>query len=269
MSKMCLSRLIENTMGELEIVVMDGGGDFKINPGDLPNKPANIKIIHDKEAFPAWKYWMEQTTGDIMVFMHNDIMIDDYGFDVLLRYIYEQDPKLGLLGFVGSDEMNAEGSRGWGTTSNFLGKTYSYNGKTWSGLHADTLGECFDGLTQSIMIDGCVMGMRRSAWNKLGYHKDQSMYHYYDRLMSCRFLEAGYTVATIGVGCDHISNQTAALEIKWHKNVEALGQKHNIPILKDSTGKVNWDISIHEETKRRFLEEWRDQKHFIPLVIND
>ncbi len=264
--KLCLSKLTTNQIGEIEIVLMNGG-DTPIEMSEMPNNLKNVKIVQDTEVYPAFKFWMENTTGDIMLFIHDDLIINEKGFDLLLRYAFEKDPKLGLVGFVGSDELNEKGSRGWGTTSNFMGKTYSYEGKTWVGSKAELWGSRYDALTPAVMIDGCAMAIRRSVWNKLGFHRNQSMYYYYDRLMCCRVLEAGYRIATLGLDCDHISNQTASKQIKYHHKIHMLCEKYNVPPVTDVTGNVNWDISLHAEAKRRFLREWRDEKHFIPRKI--
>jgi len=80
-------------------------------------------------------------------------------------------------------------------------------------------------------------------------------------------LEAGYTLASIGTACDHLNNMTGGNEKKWHDNVRVICQKNNIPGIKDETGEINWDISLHAEAKRLFILEWRDEKHFIPRKI--
>ena len=268
LSKLCLSKLVSSSIGKMEIVVMDGGGDFVIAKGDLPDKPINIKVVTDKGGYPNFKFWMENTTGDILLFIHNDIMIEENGFDVLLRYIFEKDNRLGMVGFVGSDEMAENGSRLWGTTSNFLGKTYSYKDESWTGTPASLHGQRYDGLTQCVVIDGCVMALRRSAWENLKEpNYPPLLYYHYDRIMSCRMLEAGYTLASIGTACDHLNNMTGGNEKKWHDNVRVICQKNNIPGIKDETGEINWDISLHAEAKRLFILEWRDEKHFIPRKI--
>ena len=272
MTKLCLSKLVSNKMGDVEIVLMAGGDTIvELKDLDLPSGATNVKIVKDTEVYPAFKFWMENTTGDIMLFIHNDVMIDEYGFDVLLRYVFQKDQNLGMVGFVGSDELNEKGGRGWGTTSNFLGKTYSYNNKTWEGTPASLHGMQYDGLTPAVMVDGCSMAIRRNVWNKLGYHPAESIYYFYDRLMCCRILEVGYRIGTLGVACDHIANQTASKEIKYHEKVHRLFEKlygnENVPTVKDSTGNINWDMSLHAEVKRRFLKEWRDDKHIIPIQI--
>lgn len=266
----CLNKLISNQAGEIEIVIMDGKGDFEIKEGELPrDKSVNLRIVRDTEAYPAFRFWMEQTKGDIMLFMHNDIIIEDFGFDVLIRYTFHKYPQLGIVGFVGSDEMDAKGSRSWGTTSNFLGKTYEFKGNKWSGKGALSVGrQRYDGLSASAAIDGCAMSFGRKGWNTLK-EKDLPMPYYdYDRIMCCRYLESGWKVATLGIACDHISNMTAANEMKWHDNVKEIGTKLNIPTVNDVTGKANWDISLHAESKRRFIKEWRDEKHFIPRKVD-
>ena len=267
MTKLCLSKFISNQVEKIEIVFMNAGENFSLESLDLPKKSINIKIVQDLEPYPAFKFWMENTTGDIMLFMHNDIMIDEYGFDITLRYVFEKNKKLGLVGFIGSDEISGTGSRLWGTTSNFLGKTYNFNGKSWSGTPAFIHGYQYDGLTPAVFIDGCTMALKRSVWNKIGYHVNQSIYYFYDRWVCCQVLEAGYKIATLGIACDHISNQTASKEIKYHKNIHMLCEKYGISPIKDVNDNVNWDITLHAEAKRRFINEWRDEKHFIPRKI--
>ena len=199
-----------------------------------------------------------------MMFIHSDLIIDEYGFDVLLREVFAQNPKIGLVGFVGSDEMTAEGGRGLGTTSNFGGKTYTYKNKSWKGSPALFWGRRFDGLTNAVVIDGCSMAVRRTLWEKIKGHPNHSIIYNYDKLISLQTLEAGYKVAVLGVLCDHISNQTASNEKRYHSISQGVCEKNNVPTVTDRTGNINWDMSIHAEAKRRLLKEWRDEKHFIP-----
>jgi hypothetical protein len=256
-------------LGEIEIVIMDGKGDFEIKEDELPNdRSINIRIMRDTEAYPAFKFWMENTKGEIMIFIHNDIIIEDHGFDITLRYSFHKYPLLGVVGFLGSDEMNERGSRHWGTISNFLGNTYTFKGNAWKGKGAFSYGRRFDGLSPAVVVDGSSMAFRREGWNKLKEKTLPIPYYDYDRIMSCRYLEAGYRVAMLGIACDHISNMTAANEIKWHDNVKDIGTKNNIPTVADKTGKTNWDMSLHAESKRLFLKEWRDEKHFIPRRVD-
>lgn len=270
LTRFCLQKLIDNQVGEIEIVIMDGKGDFEIKEGDLKSdKPLNIKIIHDNEVYPAFKYWMENTTGDIMLFMHNDVIISDYGFDVLLRHTFLKYPKVGVVGFLGSDEIDARGSRNWGTTSNWLGETYHFNGKTWSGFRALNVGrQRWDGLSASVVIDGCAMAMRRSGWIPLKEKLMPIPYYDYDRIVCLRYQETGWRVATLGIALDHISNMTGSNELKWHENVKKFGESKKIQTMTDTTGKTNWDISLHAESKRIFLKEWRDEKKMIPRWVD-
>jgi len=270
LTKFCINKIIENQIGEIELVIMDGKGDFEIKDGDLKNdKVVNIKIIRDKESYPAFKFWMEQTTGDIMLFMHNDVIISDHGFDSTLRYVFYKYPKIGVVGFLGSDEIDEKGSRLWGATSNWLGNTYEFNGKTWKGFGASNVSrQQWDGLSASVVIDGCAMAMRRSGWIPLKEKLMPVPYYDYDRIVCLRYQEMGWRVATLGLAMDHISNMTGANELKWHENVKNFGQNMKIETISDTTGKTNWDLSLHAASKRLFLKEWRDEKKMIPKRVD-
>ncbi len=270
LTMLCLNKIYKYHAGEIEIVIMDGKGDFKIEEGELPvDKDISLRIVHDKEAYPAFKYWMDNTKGDIMIFIHNDIIIEDPAFDITLRYSFYKYPKLGVVGFLGSDEMNWRGSRHWGTISNFLGNTYAFNGNTWKGKHAFSYGRKYDGLYSAVVVDGSSMAFLRVGWEKLPEPKMPPIPYYdYDRIMSLKYQEVGYRVAMLGIACDHISNMTAANEMKWHDNVKQIGEKNKIKAVTDSTGKTNWDISLHAESKRLFLKEYREEKNMLPRRVD-
>lgn len=271
LTKLCLNKIAENQMGDIEVVIIDNGGDFEIKKNELSEKITKLKIIRPSTentgVYPTFKYGMDNTAGDIVLFIHSDLLIDDNGFDTTLRYVFAKDKNIGLLGFVGSDEINENGSRAWGTTSNFLGKTYSYNNETWKGLPSSFFGITYDGLTKAVVLDGCAMAINRDVWNKIGYRENRPPHHYYDRFISCQVLEIGYDIWVLGIGCDHIGGQVASKEKKYFNTAKMWCQKNNIEPIKDDSGNINWDITMHTEAKRLFLKEWRDEKKFIPREI--
>ncbi len=270
LAQFSINKIIEHHGENLEILVIDNGGDFRPDTDNLP-KTISLKVITPPGGnigvYPTYKFGMDNSTTDIVLFIHSDLIIDETDFDIFLKYIFTRKNEIGLVGFVGSDEINCSGGRGFGTTSNFSYKTHTYKNKSWCGVNSLIYGDRFNGLTNAAVIDSLAMAFRRSAWNKIEYRQNQSPHHYHDRLFSCQILEAGYKIAVLGIACDHISGQTSGGEKKYYNLARTWCEENKIPLVEDDSGNINWDWSLHEEAKRRFLKEWRDEKHFIPRQI--
>ena len=271
MTQFCLNKVIEHHKEDLEILIVDNGGDFT---PEIPSKsggPFTLRVIippgGNLGVYPVYKFGMENTTGDIVLFIHNDLMIDEDGFDIFVKYLFATKDKLGLLGFVGSDEINEHGGKGYGTTSNFEAKTYTYKDKSWTGGDALIYGSRYDGFTNAVILDGLAMAFRRKAYEKIDYRPKFPPNHFHDRLVPCQILEAGYTVGVLGIACDHMDAQTRTNEKKYQSIVQGWCEKNNTQKFMDDSGNVSWEYTIHFEAQRQFLKEWRDQKHFIPRKV--
>ena len=108
--------------------------------------------------------------------------------------------------------------------------------------------------------------------------------HFYDRVLSCQTLEAGWEIVVLGIACDHIGGRTMG-EPKYEKlckdwSRDNLGitevsqwEEKNSEWFHDITNPNHdkplndWNSVIYNEAQKRFLKEWRDEKHFIPKSI--
>jgi cellulose synthase/poly-beta-1,6-N-acetylglucosamine synthase-like glycosyltransferase len=268
MTQFCLNKVVQHHKGDVEILIIDNGCDFTPEIPTVSGGPFTLKTIYPPQGnlgvYPVYKFGMEHATGDIVLFLHNDLIINEDAFDIYVRYLIATKPHLGLLGFVGSDEVAKNGGKGYGTTSNYEAKTYTYKDKTWTGTDAKIYGSCYDGYTNAMILDGLAMGFRRTAWKKIGFREDFPPNHYHDRLIPLQVIEAGYKVGIIGIACDHMDAQTRSNEKKYHSIVQGWCEKNNVKPYVDNNGKISWEHAIHMEAQRKLLTEWRDQKHFIP-----
>ncbi len=271
LAQFCINKIVKHHSEPIEIVVIDNGGDFRPETSHLP-ADIKVKVICPPEGnisvYPCFDVGMKNTEGDIILFIHSDIVVDEDNFDVLLKYLFARDPKLGVVGFVGSDEINKTGGRGWGTTSNFAARTYRYKDKKWTGTDAKVHGERFDGLTEAILLDGCAIAFPRKVWNEIGYRPNFPINHYYDRLICLQAIEKGYTVAVLGLACEHLSGQTSTDEKIYADSAKKWCQEHNIPPVMDTNGNISWNMSIWTAAREATLKEWKDDKHFIPRRIS-
>lgn len=271
MTQFCLNKVVQHHKEDVEIIIIDNGCDFTPELPTVSGGPFTLKTIYPPQGnlgvYPVYKFGMENTTGDVVLFIHNDLIINEDAFDVYVKYLFATKENLGLLGFLGSDEIAKNGGKGYGTTSNFEAKTYTYKDKVWTGTDALIYGSRYDGYTNAMILDGLAMGFRRSAWKKIGFREDFPPNHYHDRLVPLQIIEAGYKVGILGIACDHMDAQTRSNEKKYHSIVQGWCEKNNVPAYIDENGKTSWEYAIHMEAQRRLLKEWKDEKHFIPKKV--
>lgn len=289
---------IQNLSGDIEteIIVLDNGskepvGDygekgrvvpiieatkfenFAANLADMPpeTKTCFLKAYRKEKnvgVYPTFWWGLEVATGDILAFPHSDLFIWEKGWDKRVVNEFEANKNLGLIGFIGSNEIDGSGGRGMGTTSNFQGMTYfsgvaAENPRTWIGSPAEPHGARNPGLTKAAVVDGCMMIFPRAVLASIAQRENFPPHHFYDRLLSCEVREKGYEMAVLGIGCDHISGQTVNQEPGYDDMAREWCEAHGL-----AKGEAhNWDTVIYREAERQWLEEYRDQKHLVPIKV--
>lgn len=251
-----------------QIVVVDNGGDYEY-PHDL-----KVRVVRPPDGnmgvYPVFKWAFDNTKGDVLAFLHSDLMLAEEGFDESILHNFQRYPQLGLIGFVGSNEIDAVGGRGSGTTSNFQGLSHRLEGYNfvWHGSPAEAHGKRSAGFTPAAVVDGCAMVIRRDAWDKIGFREDFPPHHFYDRLISTQMLEAGFEVGVLGIACDHISGQTVNKEGRYN-NLAEEWSKENLNYLSwvGIPPNYSWDQTIYQQAERMWLKEYRDEKHIVPIRI--
>jgi len=263
---------------EYDILIIDNGSDEQFPDG------LGVKVVrYDKPigSYPAFKEALKHTNADVLAFFHSDFFIYETDWHKKVLEQFERNERLGMIGFVGSDEIDSTGGRGLGTRSNFQGKTIVFVDKSkidvsgrigylptisYSGSAAEVHGKRVNAFSYGAVVDGCSMILRRTALEQIGFREDFPPHHFYDRLIATQLLEVGWKIGILGVECDHISGQTANQEIKWQEFAKEWCEKHNI--VPSSLG-VNWDHEIYLEAEKYWLNEYREKKRFLPLKVDD
>lgn len=265
---------------EVEIIVIDNGSDeaylYKTK------LKANIGIIRNENNtgnYPMFKQGIELAHGEVIAFIHSDVFIFEKGWDQKVIAQFEANEKLGLVGFLGSTELDYHGGRGGGTVSNMV-KYEDYGSEAEIHGRRDT-GFIIDGS----VVDGLAMIFRKSVLKEIGFKDDYPRHHFYDRMMSCQVIEAGYKVGIMGIEHCHCSGKTANHEQKWQDTAKewckvnlGINSPQEWPPLHPewfnslsnaSHGHIpnGWDHVIYLEAEYRFLKEYRDEKHVVPLYF--
>lgn len=244
------------------IVVIDNGSGVPFQPiGDI-----NVRYeenIGGNAVFHRWLTddWFEGDPPDILAFLHCDLMIHEAYWDQRVINAFEQDPQLGLVGFVGSNQIDNLGGRGSGTMLNYYGAFFEGIG---SGSPAEHHGRTIKDLRPAAVVDHCSMIFRRSVLEQLTPQEGNfAPEHFYDRILSCETIERGHHVAVLGIGCDHFSGgigpgmaSADALRKRW---LESEGIAYD---------PADSYTAVYVESEQRFFRKYRDNG-FFPFRVDD
>lgn len=253
--------LKKNSVTNPEILIIDNNSDEEYENKDVSQVLRNPKNIG---VYPAFKQGLEYSGGDIICFMHNDVFIHELGWDKRVLEAFDKNRMLGMISFVGSSQIDYFGGRGNGTMSNFQGKTIDIAGEKITTSPAESHGIRITDLRPAVVVDGCVMIIRRSALEEIGFRENFAIHHFYDKLISVQLIEKRWNVAVLGIEMDHVSGRTVDHEIKYHLAAKDWSVNHRI-----TPGGIgtNWDTVIYKEAERQFLKEYRDEKYIVPISI--
>jgi len=205
-------------------------------------------------------FQLSEVDADVILVLHNDVLIYESGYDVRLLECFEADPNLGLVGFVASNEVDFAGGRGLGlygsTVSNFQGRVPGTS-------PAEAHGQRDAGFRAAAVVDGCAMAFRKEALAEIPEDPRCPPHHFYDKKFSMEMLSRGWHVGYLGIEQDHLSGQTANVFEGYHRLAEAWCGERGV----HRPEATNWDHQIYLEAEHQFLVEWRDQKRFFPLKV--
>jgi len=255
----------------IDVIVLDNGSGPALDIKTPPQSKVNFKLVClDKNigVYPAFWEALKYTDADVLAYLHTDLFICEKGYDKRLLSAFSQFPKLGLVGFIGSDAIDSMGGRGYGTVSNFQGATHQHHSKIgvntlWIGTPAERHGRRSTLMAPAAVVDGCSMVFRREVLEKIKQRPEFPPHHFYDRLLSCETREAGYDVVVLGIACDHISGQSVNGSDSYERMAREWANVHGL----EKREKHNWDSVLYEEAERQWLVEYRDAKHFIPCKV--
>jgi hypothetical protein len=195
------------------------------------------------------------TPGDIVALAHNDLIIYESGWDRRLRECFVNDGRLGMIGFLGSNQVDDRGGRGGGTMGNFQGL---------KGASMEGTGTKLTDLAPALIYDSLFMAMRQPVVKCLKVDEHFQLCHFGDRIWPLRAIENEWRVGVLGIAIDHIGGQTAVGSERIEADDRAWCNREGIKI---PDGMIA-GTAQYLEAERRYLSEFRDTKHMIPAAMN-
>lgn len=206
----------------------------------------------NKGVLSSFPQGLELAKGDIIAFIHSDVLLWDEGWDERIAEAFKN-KQIGLIGLFGAVGVGNNGGR-VRSQSNMLGKEWGKcEGVEFAWQHHS---EHVTGLVPATILDGVGMFFSREALQSLTetdmFDSWRAIHHFYDRIIPLKLIDKGYKVATLGIGFDHWSGITANAS----KVYEATGKKwliENNSYRED----VNIDKQIYDIAERQFMDEFQ------------
>lgn len=259
-TKELIDSLVETVSSpeNFHLVLIDNGStdEYKLSDYNTDFKISLIK--NDKNLgyyYPLKQVYEEfSKEGDLVGLMHNDLYFYEKGWDKKINNEFEKVEKLGLVGLVGSYEVDRMGGRGGGTMCFFRGERGE----------GQSAGTRLSDLHPAVCLDSLFMLFNREAIPGLKIDSSISPCHFFDRIWSIRTVENGWKVAVLGVEIDHKGGTTSIAEEEYQRiSSFEWCKEHGIEVVDGSA-----DLAIYLHGERLFLSEYRDSKAMIPCRVD-
>lgn len=203
----------------------------------LVNNPENVGVLKSMQQA------IDETNGDIIAILHNDLYIFTPEWDDIVKYHFEDDDKVGLAGFIAGQGIHVNGGR-VNTVSNML--------------EAEVHGER---LKQAMIVsnfDGMALIGRRKMFEEVGgFDLSYSYHHFYDRDISLASHFGGWKNLYIPISCHHRSGITANRPDYQYWIEGKMGTKGL------SEGGKTGDQLSYDLSEKRFFEKWGNKLGFL------
>lgn len=186
--------------------------------------------LNQLSIFEAYNIGINRSRGEILVFLHDDILFQTLGWGKVIILLFNQNPNISLLGVAGSSIKTKMPSPWWeGPLHIRIIQHYK------NALPSENKNIGFDGkkLIEVAVIDGVLMVMRRD--DKIRFNKDLKGYHNYDIDLSIQHQKLNKKVfVTNQIIIEHFSGGT--INKDWYLSSSKLHKLNSksLPIIADS-----------------------------------
>lgn len=250
----CLKLLEKNSKQVDEVIIVDNSDTeflaFK-RVQEIDSRLINkLKIIKNKDNVgvrESLNQGWENSTGEIVLFMHNDLMIYEQDFDEKLKQSFEENNELGAVGAFGAKAL---GSPDIYKTEYMMHQLARGGNISNARMDKDVHGfrNLLNKFENVAVFDGMFMCFKRELLEKVdGFDKITETFHNYDNLMCIKSLQNGYENIVIPIDCNHLGGRTTVAE-NWSEKF----------------GKTKQEV--HEDAHPPL---WEYGKGILPIFIED
>lgn len=187
--------------------------------------------------FSAYNEGVRRAKGDILCFMHEDILFrcEDWGRKLISDYA--KDKKIGCIGVVGIQFLPKKPMAMWNASAGIGGVLQGQKDQQGRYFVSDDLDKDTKELTEVVALDGCLISIRRTLFDLIQWdEKTYGGFHIYDMDICMQVLQANYKVCVEpSVIIEHQSLGNATRE--WYDSLQSFYAKwqNDLPIMRGMT----------------------------------
>ena len=200
---------------------------------------------HNRGLLSSYQEGYEQSTADVLAFIHDDVVIYEEGWDARVLAEFAA-PNVGVVGFGGALVHGSPDLYRTPYNIQQLGRSFYLSNVTDAEVH----GTRFDGACDVAALDGFALIVNRKLLDLTGgwpvdTYPPHHCYDYWITAMAHRF---GYRVRVVGVRCHHLGGLTAttsryqewARQTPWGSDVAMHASGHKL-IYNEFWDVLPWD----------------------------
>jgi hypothetical protein len=164
---------------------------------------------------------LRETTNDIVVFCHDDIIFDTKNWGKKLLKFFSDNDEFGIIGIAGSRELPSSG-KWWENPNQMYGQVYhQHNGNRWLSRYSPKKSKFIDDV---VIVDGLFFAVDK---NKISVDFDEEVkgFHFYDVDFCFRNYIKGVRVGVVSdIDVTHLS--IGETNDEWENNRQNFSEKY-------------------------------------------
>jgi glycosyltransferase involved in cell wall biosynthesis len=233
---------IEYKSEVMDVIIIDNGS---VDPYKLVYDERIIRNDVNIGVFPAVLQGLSAAKNNIVLVMHNDVLIHETDFDARILNEFEKDPLLGIAGFFGGRGVAENGGRDH-AESNMQGKewgmSYHQHSQLLTGTHPAVV---FDSLAMIYNKDIFYKCFPQTELDKITPH------HFFDRIVTLGIVTSGFHALTIGIAFDHRGGGTSVENTAFEEFEARYIKEKGLEL------DINPDHTIYKLGEKYFQERWK------------
>ena len=220
---------IKNTVGiDYELIVIDNSEN-------------------EYSIFEAYNQGMDQSKGELLCYLHEDILIHTNNWGNILIELFRKDSLLGIVGIAGSKMKTKSPSGWWNCPQNFRSANLIQHLDKGNKEHWNYGFENYE--EELVVVDGVFMALRRDS--RITFNEHLKGFHNYDLSIGIDYKKKGYkVVATNQILIEHFS--MGRVDARWYKEALKFDKLYNnsLPL---STSEVSNSTLKRQEYSNRYI----------------
>lgn len=155
---------------------------------------------------------LSESKNDIVIFMHDDIIIETPSITKKIIKLFENNPEHGIIGLAGTDTLVS--GMWWEKRDKMYGQVkHQHDGRTWKNSYSNGFG---DNLKEVVCIDGLFFAVHKKRL-KEKFDEEFKGFHFYDIPFCVENFKQGVKIG-VTTKIMVIHKSIGMVDKKWEKN---------------------------------------------------